>query len=127
MANKSKSEKKIERKLDWQCQSVDKCIEVIMGLLGCDRDAAFEFARKRMLGIEFTPTKFIPPTLEEVNAYFCQAWYRSNPIIFYNYYAARGWDGVKNWRFAAKNWEIHYHNMKNKYPKSTKEQKKKGK
>ena len=38
MANKSKSEEKIERKLDWRCQTIDKCIEVIMGLLGCDRE-----------------------------------------------------------------------------------------
>ena len=33
MANKSKSEEKIERKLDWRCQTIDKCIEDIMGFL----------------------------------------------------------------------------------------------
>ena len=127
MDNKSKSEKRIERKVDWQCQSIDKCIKVIMGLLGCDRDAAFEYARKRENNNPLTtPTgrsecvssekvEFTPPTMEEVNAYFIQAWYRSNPIMFYNHYSARGWVGVKNWYFAAKNWEIHYYRMKNKY------------
>ncbi len=35
------------RKLGWQCHSIEKCIEVIMGLLGCTRDEAFEYARTR--------------------------------------------------------------------------------
>ena len=139
MANKSKSEEKIERKLDWQCQSIDKCIKVIMGLLGCDRDAAFEYARTRTRSntsikttlkknnplnpptggservssekVEFTPPKFTPPTMNEVNDYFKQQGFESDAETFYNYYEMRGWAGIKDWHPAAKNWEKHYWEM----------------
>ena len=98
MDNKSKSEKKIELKLDWQCQSIDKCIEVIMGLLGCDRDAAFEYARKRMhVKVEDIPTKFTTPTLEEVNAYYINvAWKKIQNWIKANTYFTE----VKEYKFS---------------------------
>ena len=56
-------------------------------------------------------TKFTPPTLQEVKAYFREKHFSSNPEAFFAHYEGSGWvrsKGVKikDWKAAARSWEL---------------------
>ena len=48
-----------------------------------------------------------PSSLDEVVAFFNARGYESDPERFYNYYEAKGWEGVRNWMALAYGWEQH--------------------
>lgn len=55
--------------------------------------------------------RFVPPTLEEVRAYFIEKRFKSNPDAFFAYYEGSGWVRsrgvkIKDWKAAARTWEI---------------------
>lgn len=54
-------------------------------------------------------TRFIPPTLEEVEAYCDERGNDVDPQKFFNYYTANGWrvgkNPMKDWRAAVRTWE----------------------
>ena len=49
--------------------------------------------------------KLRPPAREEVIDYCKERASRVNPLRFYEYYAARGWDKVRDWQAALRSWE----------------------
>lgn len=55
--------------------------------------------------------RFVPPTLEEIRAYFAQKRFTSDPDALYAHYTANGWvqnrgKPIKDWHSAADAWEI---------------------
>ena len=50
-------------------------------------------------------TRFRPPTLQEVSAYFSEKKTTIDPAQFLAYYEARGWAKIKNWRACLTTWE----------------------
>ena len=58
---------------------------------------------------EKTPTRFIPPSLEEVKAYCKERENRVDPERFIAFYTSNGWkvgkNPMKNWKAAVINWE----------------------
>ena len=52
---------------------------------------------------------FVPPTLEEVEAYVLEKGYHIDPVAFFYYYDANGWyqgkKKLKSWKSAAAYWE----------------------
>lgn len=55
------------------------------------------------------PTKFTPPTDEEVVAYVSEKGYHFNPAQFVPFYQSKGWkvgkEPMKDWRAACRTWE----------------------
>ncbi len=54
--------------------------------------------------------RFIPPTLEEVKAYFAEKRLKSDPEEFFDFYEGSGWKRgrgvqIKDWKATANNWE----------------------
>jgi len=45
------------------------------------------------------------PTLEEVKAYFKEKNTKIDPDTFWNWYEARGWNGIKKWKSCLVTWE----------------------
>lgn len=45
-----------------------------------------------------------PSTFDEVCAYFARAGLKTNPERFYAYYQSTNWEGIKNWKIAARRW-----------------------
>ena len=75
---------------------------------------------------ETTPTsknkssRFVPPTLEQVRAYFSENTLKGNPDEFFFYYDKVGWKtdkgaSIKKWESAAQGWSI----REGKFPKNT--------
>ena len=60
-------------------------------------------------GKEKTASRFIPPTLEDVQAYCQERKNTVDPGRFIDYYASKGWyigkNKMKDWRAAVRNWE----------------------
>lgn len=60
-------------------------------------------------GKEKTASRFIPPTLEEVQSYCQERKNTVDPGRFIDYYASKGWyigkNKMKDWRAAVRNWE----------------------
>lgn len=63
---------------------------------------------------------FIPPTVEEVQAYITEKGYHISAEKFVDYYTANGWmvgkTKMKDWKAAVRNWE---RNLKDSAPKNT--------
>ena len=49
--------------------------------------------------------KFEPPTMDQVFDYCEERHNRVNPQAFYEYYTAKGWKGIKDWRAMVRAWE----------------------
>lgn len=54
---------------------------------------------------------FVPPTLQEVKAYFREKHFSSSPEAFYAHYEGSGWVRsrgvkIKDWKAAARSWEL---------------------
>lgn len=45
-----------------------------------------------------------PPTPEEVKLYFSEIGCTENPQTFHDYYTARSWQGIRDWKAAARAW-----------------------
>ena len=56
-----------------------------------------------------TVTRFVPPTVEEVQAYCNERGNRVNPEAFVDFYSAKGWmvgkNKMKDWKAAVRTWE----------------------
>lgn len=52
-----------------------------------------------------TLTHFVPPTVEEVYLYCEERHNGINPQRFVDYYSARGWKGIKDWKSLISVWE----------------------
>ena len=54
-------------------------------------------------------TRFVPPTVEEVQAYCNERGNRVNPEAFVDFYSAKGWmvgkNKMKDWKAAVRTWE----------------------
>ena len=63
---------------------------------------------------------FVPPTVEEVQAYITEKGYHISAEKFVDYYTANGWmvgkTKMKDWKAAVRNWE---RNLKDSVPKNT--------
>ena len=55
---------------------------------------------------------FVPPTLEEVQAYCKEMNYSMDPEEYFNYYTANGWKvgnaSMVDWKAAVRNWEVRH-------------------
>ena len=49
--------------------------------------------------------RFIPPTQEEVIAYFKQEKLVPDPVYFFQYYTGHGWHGISDWRMTVMAWD----------------------
>ena len=56
-----------------------------------------------------TVTRFVPPTVDEVQAYCNERGNRVNPEAFVDFYSAKGWmvgkNKMKDWKAAVRTWE----------------------
>lgn len=63
---------------------------------------------------------FVPPTIEEVQAYITEKGYHISAEKFVDYYTSNGWqvgkNKMKDWKAAVRNWE---RNLKDSAPKNT--------
>lgn len=54
-------------------------------------------------------SRFVPPTVEEVRAYCQERGNGIDPILFVDFYEARGWSAgrgkMKDWKAAVRTWE----------------------
>ena len=48
---------------------------------------------------------FVPPTLEETKKYFKDNHFKKKAERFFNYYQARGWESITDWKACANAWE----------------------
>jgi len=52
-----------------------------------------------------TRSQFVPPTVEEVDRYCQERHNNINPQLFVDYYTARGWKSIKDWKAVVRAWE----------------------
>lgn len=64
-----------------------------------------EYACVRARACEESPTPPTPPTLEEIRVFCSERNSSVNPVRFYNYNAARNWQGVTDWKLKLEEWE----------------------
>lgn len=61
-------------------------------------------------------SKFIPPTIEEVESYCKEKGYSISPLVFVSYYGSKGWmvgkNKMVNWRLAVAGWNAREQNKK---------------
>ena len=48
--------------------------------------------------------RFTPPTQEDVRSYIISCKYPIDPVRFYEYYTARSWKGIKDWKACVRSW-----------------------
>lgn len=56
-------------------------------------------------GTEGESGTFVPPTIKDVVAYISDRHLKVDGRRFYEYYEARGWKGIRNWKALARSWE----------------------
>ena len=101
-------------------------------LLELDENKAYRDTRGRLVDGSSTQDRlgkdsigkvkniFVPPTVEEVQAYITEKGYHISAEKFVDYYTANGWmvgkAKMKDWKAAVRNWE---RNLKETVPKNT--------
>lgn len=81
-----------------------------------------EYKETTPKGVAKKPSKFIPPSVEEVRAYVSEKGYHVDPETFVNFYESKGWyvgkNKMKNWRAAVATWQKNEkeHNGNNRNP-----------
>lgn len=83
-----------------------------------------EYKETTPKGVAKKPSKFIPPTVEEVVEYIREKGYQVDADRFVNFYESKGWyvgkNKMKNWRAAVATWQKnekeHNGNNRNPYP-----------
>ena len=60
---------------------------------------------KDRLGKDSKSTRFVPPTVEQVSAYCKERNNGIDPNRFVDYYTARGWAKIKDWKACVRTWE----------------------
>ena len=104
--------------------SLQVCDELVTGTLTQDRLGKDSLGKDRLgqdsLGKDKKSTKFVPPTLEEVEAFIQERGYAVNAEYWFNYYKSNGWmvgrTKMKDWEACIAQWNAR---DKDKRPKET--------
>ena len=89
-------------------------------LLHCNGEIDIEIDKEKDIEKSKSKNIFVPPTIEEVQAYITEKGYHISAEKFVDYYTANGWmvgkAKMKDWKAAVRNWE---RNLKETVPKNT--------
>lgn len=64
-----------------------------------------EYNEEGIEGTEGESGTFVPPTIKDVVKYISDRHLKVDGRRFYEYYEARGWKGIRNWKALARSWE----------------------